>query len=745
MSAQNVVHTLAEVPLLSTCSKSQLTELATRMNRRRYRKGESLMVEGQEGDEFFIIVKGSCSVLVQQAQSKQGRVATLGVGDYCGEQSLLSSNPRSATVQADGEVVVLVVTREVFQNLITQDFGITFAKRQAVCAEDLEFDSKDDKDDDVDRTKSPIERKWIWYTVSGNILFANLTASQKGAVIDCMYKKKVQQNELLIKEGDSGNLFYVIRQGKFEISKQKEGLLKLACPGDCVGELALLYGAPRAASVKCISSEAVVWCLHRSALRRAIKDEASKESAANMAFLKKVPILSSLLNTEISAIDSALEEEIFNKGDTVIKQGDDGDKFYIIKNGQAKIIKKGDTDTSEESVGKLSVGDYFGERALLTNDKRAATIVANTTQLTLLSLTRDKFNKLLGSLELLMSRNMVEYKRNLRMIAEKRRRLSLERASAMVFGDLTQLQIIGLLGRGGYGLVKLVKDPSSGKTYALKEVRKDRVLETHQAKHINDERKLMMLMDSAFLVRLWKTYQDENKVYFLLDACLGGDLFTILRKSHSFKEGVAKFYAGCVIEGFDHLHSMNMVYRDLKPENLVLNSAGYVQITDFGFCKQVEAKTFTLCGTPDYLSPEIIMGRGHGLGVDYWTLGILIYEMLASMPPFYDRDATNIYRKIIRSQPSFPGYFSSAGKDIIRKLLKKRPTERLGVTAGRIESIRKHAWFKGFDWNGLRNQKIKAPYKPKIKNDQDTSNFKCQKSKEKPFKPIKDQSAFKDF
>ena len=170
----------------------------------------------------------------------------------------------------------------------------------------------------------------------------------------------------------------------------------------------------------------------------------------------------------------------------------------------------------------------------------------------------------------------------------------------------------------------------------------------------------MMQMDSNFLVKLWRTYQDENKVYFLLDACLGGDLFSLLRKTQTFKEHVAMFYAGCVIEGFDHLHSMNMAFRDLKPENLVLDTRGYVKITDFGFCKVLNetGKTFTLCGTPDYLAPEIIYGRGHGVGVDYWTLGILIYEMLCSMPPFYDRDATNIYRKVVRAQPTFPAYVS---------------------------------------------------------------------------------------
>eukprot|EP01083_Nonionella_stella_P085326 236565_1 len=752
MASKNVVHTLREVPLLSQCTKSQLTDLAIRMTKRRYKPNDHLMREGDEGSEFFIIAKGTCSVLIAQPDLPKPKcIAQLHVGDYCGEQALLSSNPRSATITADTEVIALVITRDVFQQLIQN--GITFAKRKAVCAEDLNVsvaESKSAAEDAElsasaqDRVKSPIERKWIWYTVSGNILFAQLTPKQKSAVIECMYKKKIKRGDYLIREGERGDLFYVIRSGKFEIKSKTQGLLKLLCPGDCCGELALLYGAPRAASVQAIS-DAIVWCVHRAHLRKAIMNEASKERNKHIAFLKKVPLLSSLLTAEVTAIDDALEEETFQAGDVIIKQGDKGDKFYIIKEGKAQVIKH--DQLKQVAHGALSTGDYFGERALLKNDTRAATIVADSPQITLLSLTREKFNYLLGSLEDLMQRNMEQYKANLKLLIENRRQMSLERANSLKFGALEDLEILGLLGRGGYGLVKLVRDHQNHHTFALKEVRKDKVISSNQTKHINDERSLMMQMDSPFLVRLWRTYQDEHKVYFLVDVCLGGDLFTILRKSHSFKEHVARFYAGCVVEGFEHLHGMNMVFRDLKPENLVLDKSGYVKITDFGFCKTLDetGKTFTLCGTPDYLAPEIIRGGGHGVGVDYWTLGILLYEMLGSMPPFYDRDPTNIYRKICRSEPSFPAYFSNSAKDIIRKLLRKRATERLGCIAGGIRTIKKQAWFKGFDWKKLQKQEMKVPYKPRVKSETEISNFRCKVVHEKPFKKIVDQSPFKDF
>eukprot|EP00494_Astrolonche_serrata_P031096 UN31365 len=158
----------------------------------------------------------------------------------------------------------------------------------------------------------------------------------------------------------------------------------------------------------------------------------------------------------------------------------------------------------------------------------------------------------------------------------------------------------------------------------------------------------MERLSNKFLVNLIQTYQDAKRIYFLLEVCLGGELFTILRRRRYFNEETSQFYAGCVIEGFEYLHGRNIIYRDLKPENLVLGSDGYLKITDFGFAKEVADKTFTLCGTPDYLAPEIVTGQGHGKGVDWWTLGILIYEMLASFPPFYDEVPIETYRKIIK-------------------------------------------------------------------------------------------------
>jgi len=172
------------------------------------------------------------------------------------------------------------------------------------------------------------------------------------------------------------------------------------------------------------------------------------------------------------------------------------------------------------------------------------------------------------------------------------------------------------------------------------------------------------------------------------------------------------------------MHSKGIIYRDLKPENLLLTEKGYLKITDFGFAKKIkEKRTWTLCGTPDYLAPEVVSGQGHDRSVDWWTLGILIYEMLASYPPFYDEDPMKTYAKIMHGQVAFPMHFSKQAVDLIKRLLHPKPTKRLGVLKGGAKLIKQHPWFKGFDWEQFEKQTMKAPIILPVKGKEDLSNF----------------------
>lgn len=245
-----------------------------------------------------------------------------------------------------------------------------------------------------------------------------------------------------------------------------------------------------------------------------------------------------------------------------------------------------------------------------------------------------------------------------------------------------------------------------------------------QQEHIINEKMVMMQLQHRSLVRLHAAFKDRDCLYFLLEPSLGGELFSILRRCTTFDESTARFFAAGVILAFEYMHKKGIVYRDLKPENLLLDNDGYIKITDFGFAKQIhDGRTWTLCGTPDYLAPEVVSGQGHGKGVDWWTLGILMYEMLASYPPFYEEDTMKTYGKIVQGKVSFPDTFSREAVDLIKGLLHPRVTKRLGVVRGGATTIKRHPWFRGFDWEAYEQRSMKAPIKINVKSTEDLSNF----------------------
>ena len=188
---------------------------------------------------------------------------------------------------------------------------------------------------------------------------------------------------------------------------------------------------------------------------------------------------------------------------------------------------------------------------------------------------------------------------------------------------------------------------------------------------------------------------------------------------------VAQFYAAEVVLAFEFLHSQGIVYRDLKPENMVINRDGHIRIIDFGFAKVLadQGITYTLCGTPDYLAPEILRQQGYGMGVDWWALGVLIYEMLTGTPPFYDSNHLKLYDKIRFSDPSFPPGLDDTAKDLISRLLYKDPFRRLGCGHQGVNEIKSHPWFKEVRWDTLLGLRVKPPFKPKLASPGDESNF----------------------
>eukprot|EP00163_Fabomonas_tropica_P033203 TRINITY_DN861_c1_g1_i1.p1 TRINITY_DN861_c1_g1~~TRINITY_DN861_c1_g1_i1.p1 ORF type:complete len:329 (+),score=84.07 TRINITY_DN861_c1_g1_i1:450-1436(+) len=289
--------------------------------------------------------------------------------------------------------------------------------------------------------------------------------------------------------------------------------------------------------------------------------------------------------------------------------------------------------------------------------------------------------------------------------------------------QLADIEFLETLGTGTFGRVRLAKHVTDKKYYAMKVLKKHEVVRLKQVEHILSEKEILTSVQHPFIVNLHKSFQDTKNLYMLLEYVPGGELFSHLRKAGRFPNDTTRFYAGQIVLAIQHLHAQDIIYRDLKPENLLLSSKGNIKITDFGFAKKVEERTWTLCGTPEYLAPEIIQSKGHGKAVDWWALGILIYEMLAGYPPFYDEHPFGIYEKILAGRIDFPKHFDIHAKDLIKRLLTADRTKRIGNLKNGAEDIKKHKWFRGLDWNALLNEDIPAPHVPEVTSDYDTHNF----------------------
>lgn len=731
---QEKLEFIALVPLMKQIDMSHHPLIAGACKTTTFKGGDQIITEGDEGDELFFICDGVASVHTKDNDGKINQLANLKSGDYFGENALLHNVTRQATVIAETDIKAFMMSRDEFQQLGLSE-KLRFARRNAVgagCRKNIVAKEPSPKTDK--------EKELIKKAIQCNLTMSSIGGFDDEKIEDLtsvMWKEHVSSGHELITEGDlNADYFYIVQEGSFEVtSSHVEGELgtdilalkgegRVVESGGSFGELALLYLMPRRATVKAIE-DSIVWVIDRQNFKTILFKASWIHLKEIQGYLDGVLILQSLLNEEKEHLATALVEMQFVRGENIVVQGEIGMIFYILYEGDVQVIKDNEKINELSAEPRLGTAQYFGERALLYNDCREATVQVTSNVAKTLVLDRLDFQMLLGPLKDIISSPERGGARRSSVKANPRHSLEMTpQTRKRIFPQ--DLKKLGTLGSGAFGSVTAWEDKVSKKCFALKRISKGYVVKAGMEENILNEKMILMMTNSDFIVDLFETYSNDECLYFLLEAALGGELYaTYNRKGFHGKEKFARYYTAGIVFAFEHLHKRRILYRDLKPENILLTAEGNVQLSDMGLAKFAIGKTYTACGTPDYLAPEIIHCTGHNQAVDWWTLGILLYELLSGHPPFESGDLAMIYAKVVRGMEvvPFPKACRANARDLISGLLKDKPIERLPMRPGGIDNVKGHSFYEGFNWDAMKENKLKPPYKPSTKQTKDFSNF----------------------
>lgn len=601
-------------------------------------------------------------------------------------------------------------------------------------------------------------------------ILRSLTPHQLGKLAHAVREEKHAKGATIIRKGAHGDSVYFLLSGSVLCTGIGSGATMVADvplhAGAVFGERALLLDEPRAADVTVTSDSATVLRLDRHGVTQLLGPlQELLDVNMLLGVLKSIPVFSPLSDIEHERLASHCRTAVFTRGEAVVTAGDPISTLLIIRDGTAGLVNAQGVVTSP-----LSSGDFIGlEQVMSPTLPCLRTVTATSDKLTCFALSREAITDAVGSIRSLLSRQRGHGAATAAAPVDEATSAAPSLASAAAApvvsadataavddavaarrsaqlgtdaGALSHLQSIAkpldtsvtyaslekmlTVGVGTFGRVYLARHPATGTVYALKELKKETVVRLNQVKNVQFERAVMAAVRHPFLLRLVNTYQTRSRLYMLTEYIQGGELFNLLGELETLTTPHARFYAACVLSGLSHLHSLGIVYRDLKPENLLIDRQGYIRMVDFGFCKHVAAgeRTYTLCGTPAYISYEMVKGTGYNHAVDWWAFGTLIYEMMCGVAPFEGPDQMTTFKNILRGSLTFPDTLTDTyARDIIRRLLARDVVDRLGCRRDGDKEIFAHEWFEGMDFPALLAKALPAPWIPELEGDDDARYF----------------------
>lgn len=565
--------------------------------------------------------------------------------------------------------------------------------------------------------KSHESQRLIQAAFLKNDLLKNLDEGEIRAIFACMYSTTINQGCFVIQEGTTGAQAYVLEEGTLEMMKDGLKLLTVE-PEDLFGELALLYNCTHTYSVSA-RTNSKLWVVDRKSYQTVLMQSGLKHLSHSVELLSSLPFLESLPADVLMKMSDLMEETHYSDGDYIIRQGATGDTFYIISKGQVKVTEKRPGQEEQVVLSKLSERQWFGEKALWGEDIRAVSVIA-AGEVTCLVIDRETFKGIIDGLA-------PDCNQDAQQGSEPEVDSDVD-PTFLSTSALSDFQIICTLGVGEFGHVDLVQLKSKKKCpFAMRVLKKKLIVSSGQQEHIQREGCILMETHCSFIVRLHKTFKDAEHLYILTEACLGGDLFHLLKDKGYLDECSTRFYTACVVKALSFLHCRGVIYRDVKPEHVVLDEHGYAKLLGSRCLKRVEVgkKTWTFCGTLGYMAPEIISNKGHNISADLWSLGVFVFELLSGRLPFSGSDPLKILTATIRGidQVDFPKTISKSASSLIKKLCRSNPSERLGSQRNGARDIQKHKWFEGFNWDGLCERTLTAPVIPKLKHPLESSSY----------------------
>ena len=625
-----------------------------------YLKGQYICREGEFGSSLYIIKDGEVECMKGETV-----IRILKKGDNFGQKALLEGDVRSLDVRAKTDCKIYSISAEFFKNQYGENF------RQI-----LYFN-------------------FITISFNNSKIFKKINSKIIAKSFQYFQFRSLKNNELVYPKGQKiTDKLCVVLEGNIvdkKINKVEAKRYEILYEKKLSENSEDTLKNNLVAEPDCILAE-IDFAKFKETVGGDLNEAQTKSN--QLASFEHVPMFRILSDDKIEYLQNNLQIESFANGKKIITQGEIGDKLFIIKKGRVDFF------VNSRYIRSLNDGEEFGARSLiLSTEKRSATAIANG-EVTCYTLTADIFKSILEP-------NLYEYFTN---------KIFLEDNTI----ELKDLDNVKELGSGNFGSVNLVRNKKNKFLYAIKALNLEQIKIENLEECVEVERDVLLKIDHPFIMKMVKYLKNDRYIFFINEYIKGKELWEVIRDIGLLNKEQTQYYGGSILLAIDYLHKQKIIYRDIKPENVMVSVKGYIKIIDFGTVKEIQDRTSTIIGTSHYMAPEITKGEGYSFQVDIWSIAICMYEFFCGKLPFgedYD-DPMDIYRAVSQEELTFPSFVKDEKfMQLMQKMLRKSPTNRLW----KFKQIKEDPYFKDFDWNKLISLSYPPPYKLKMKEEKENN------------------------